>query len=107
MILQRTLVLEVGATDAEPQLPAILLVGAPISAHGERFPAAPASEWASPVLALVVGLKGSEVLERTRAWVADVVLATFGAAIAWKPHHGRRSYLRRCAAERIGASSVL
>ena len=42
VVLERPLVLEVGAADAEPELAAVLLVRAPVAAHGEPLAAAAA-----------------------------------------------------------------
>ena len=108
VILQAPLVFKIRATYAEPKLPAVLLVGPPVPSHGEGLAASAAREGPGSVLALVVGLQGSEVLERARSWVVDVVFAPLGAAVAWQPHQRRRCHLQACcAAERLRALAVL
>lgn len=62
VVLEGALVLEVGAAGAVPELAAVLLVGAPVAAHGERLAAFPAHEGLDPVLPLVVCLQRPEVL---------------------------------------------
>ena len=64
VVLERSLVLEVGAADAEPQLPTVLLVGAPVTAHCECLTAPTARERPHSVLALVMRLQCPKVLER-------------------------------------------
>ena len=66
VILERALVLEVGAAGAVPPAAAVLLVRAPVAAHGERLAALAAEEWLGTVPALVVRLQRPEVLERPR-----------------------------------------
>lgn len=90
VILERPLVLEVRAARAIPELATVLLVGPPVATHSERLAALPAHEGLDPVLALVVGLEGPEVLEWLRPRVVDVVLASRRTAVAWQPQHGRR-----------------
>lgn len=90
MVLERPLVLEIGPADAEPELPTVLLVGAPVSSNRKGLPALVAHERLGAVLALVVSLEGAEVLERLRPRVVDVVLAALSAAVAWHSKHGRR-----------------
>lgn len=82
--------LEIGTTDAEPQLPTVLLVGAPVSSNRKGLSTLVAYEGLGPMLSFVVGLESAEVLERLRSWVVDVVLATLSAAVAWDSQHGRR-----------------
>jgi hypothetical protein len=103
MVLERALVLEVGAAGAAPSAPAVLLVRAPVAAHGERLAAPAAEEGPGAVPALVVRLQGAEVLERPRTRVLHVVVATRRAAEARQAEHRRR--LR--AAERVRAATVL
>ena len=64
VVFEGALVLEVGAAGAVPELAAVLLVGAPVAAHGEGLAALAAHEGLDAVLALVVSLEGPEVLER-------------------------------------------
>jgi hypothetical protein len=90
VVLERALVLEVGAADAEPELAAVLLVSAPVAAHGEPLPAAPARVGPRAVLAPVVRLQRAEVLERPCARVLDVVAAALRAAVAGQAHQRRR-----------------
>ena len=89
VVLERPLVLEIGAAGAVPELPAVLLVRPPVAFDGEALGALPAGEGLRAVLALVVRLEGSEVLERLRARVVDVVLAPLRAAVARQPQHCR------------------
>ena len=89
MVLEGSLVLEIGAAGAEPELPAVLLVGAPVAAHRERLGALAARERLQAVLALVVGLERAEVLERPGARVEYAVPAARGAAETREPQHGR------------------
>nr|GLL32151.1 hypothetical protein DM860_009871 [Ipomoea trifida] len=84
VILQRPLVLEVGAADAEPEAPAVLLVGLPVASHREGLRALAARELLRPVLPLVVSLQRPEVLQGLRLRVADVVLAPLRAAKTWQ-----------------------
>lgn len=80
--------LEIGAAGAVPELAAVLLVSAPVSLDGEGFAAGfTADKGLGAVLALVVGLKSAEVLERLGAGVVDVVLAALGAAVAREAQH--------------------
>lgn len=95
--------LEVRPATAVPELATVLLVGSPVATHSERLAALSAHEGLDPVLALVVGLEGAEVLERLRPWVVDVVLAARRTAVARQPQHGRR--LRP--PQRLGSSPVL
>jgi hypothetical protein len=104
VVLERALVLEVGAADAEPELAAVLLVRAPVPAHGEPLPAAPARVGPRAVLAPVVRLQRAEVLERPRARVLDVVAAPLRAAVAGQAHQRRR---RRRRAHRDRAAQGL
>lgn len=85
MVLEGALVLEIGATDAVPKLATILLVRSPVPAHGERLTALAAHEGLEAMLALVVCLQGSEVLQRLGPRVVDVVAAPRCAAVARKP----------------------
>ena len=90
VVLERPLVLEVGAAEAVPYLAAVLLVRAPVALHGERLGALAAHERLAAVLPLVVRLKGPEILQGPRARVLDVVLAPRCAAVARQPQHRRR-----------------
>lgn len=103
VVLEGALVLEVRATDAEPELPAVLLVGAPVASHCECLAALAALEGLDAVLALVVGLQSAEVLEGLGPWVVDVVAAAGSTAVARQAKHG--GGLR--SAEGFGALSVL
>ena len=103
MVLERALVLELGAAEAVPELAAVLLVRAPVALDGQWLSAAAAAEGLGAVLALVVGLQGAEVLERPRPRVVDVVAATRRAAVARQPEHRRRLH----AAQRLRALAVL
>lgn len=86
VVLERPLVLEVGAADTEPELAAVLLVGSPVSPHGEGLLAVAAREGLGSVLALVVSLQCSEVLQRPRPRMRYVVPTPFCAAVAWHPN---------------------
>jgi hypothetical protein len=90
VVLEGALVLEVRAADAEPELPTVLLVRAPVAAHRERLAALAALEGLDAVLALVVRLQRAEVLEGFGARVVDVVAAPGRAAVARQTQHGRR-----------------
>ena len=90
VVLQRSLVLEVGATDAVPQFSTVLFMGSPISFHCEGLSALPAHERLDAVLPFVVSLEGPEVLQWLRSWMVYVVPAARRAAVARKPQHGRR-----------------
>ncbi|GER41103.1 glyceraldehyde-3-phosphate dehydrogenase A [Striga asiatica] len=92
MILERPLVLEIRATRTIPQLPAVLLVGPPVTAHGKGFSAFAADKGLDAVLPFVVGLKGAEVFKGLGTWVVNVVAAAWGATVAREPEHG--SWLR-------------
>lgn len=87
MVLEGSLVLEVGATKTVPNLAAVLLVGPPIALNGEGLAAFPAHEGLRAVLAFVVSLEGSEVLEGPCPRVVDVVLAPRRTAVARQPQH--------------------
>ena len=63
MILQRSLVLEVGAADAVPQFATVLLVGSPISLHRKGLTALAAHEGLDSMLPFIVSLEGPEVLQ--------------------------------------------
>jgi len=82
-------VLEVGATNAVPQLAAVLLVGPPVPPHGEGLAALAAHEGLDAVLPLVVRLECPEVFQGLRPGVVDVVPAPRGAAVARQPQHCR------------------
>ena len=103
VVLEGALVLEVGAAGAVPELAAVLLVGAPVAAHGEGLAALAAHEGLDAVLPAVVRLQRAEVLERPRPRVVDVVPAPRRAAVARQPQHRRR--LR--APQRLRALAVL
>jgi hypothetical protein len=103
VVLERALVLEVGAACASPAAAAVLLVRAPVAPHGERLAAPAAEEGPGAVPAPVVRLQGAEVLERPGPRVLHVVAAPRRAAEARQPEHRRR--LR--AAERVRAATVL
>jgi hypothetical protein len=103
VVLERALVLELGAAQAVPEPAAVLLVRAPVALHGERLAALAAQERLQPVLALVVRLQRPEVLERPRPRVVDVVAAPRRAAVARQPEHRRRLH----AAEGLRALAVL
>ena len=105
MVVEGSLVLEVGAAGAEPALAAVLLVRAPVALDGERLAAAAAAEVLVAVLALVVRLQGAEVLERARARVRHVVAAPGRAAVARQLQQRQRRRLR--ALERLRALAVL
>ena len=90
VVLERALVLELGAAEAVPEPAAVLLVRAPVALDGEGLAAAAAEEGLEPVLALVVRLQRAEVLERLGARVVDVVAAPRRAAVARQPQHRRR-----------------
>lgn len=64
VVLERPLVLEIGAARAVPELAAVLLVGSPVASDGEGLAAFPAHEGLDPMLPLVMCLESSEVLER-------------------------------------------
>lgn len=85
MVFKGAFVFEVRTTKAIPNLAAILLVGSPIAFDSEGLGAFSTSEGLDAVLALVMRLKGAEILERPRPWVVDVVFAASRAAIAWEP----------------------
>eukprot|EP01018_Ginkgo_biloba_P026390 Gb_38639 [translate_table: standard] len=95
--------LEIGATDAKPQLTAVLLVGPPISAHGKRLAALAAREGFYPVLPLVVRLQCAEILEGFRTRVVYVIPAPLCTAVTRQAEYSRR--LR--SSQRLGAFSVL
>lgn len=103
VVLEGSLVLELGAAEAVPEPAAVLLVGAPVALDGEGLAAAAAEEGLEAVLALVVRLQGAEVLERLGARVVHVVPAPRRAAVARQPQHRRRLD----AAQRLRALPVL
>lgn len=90
VVFQRPFVFEVGAADAKPELAAVLLVGPPVAAHGERLAALAAHEGLDAVLPLVMRLQGAEVFQWLRARVVNVVAASRSAAVARQAQHGRR-----------------
>lgn len=90
VIFERSLVLEVGAAGAVPELAAVLLVGSPVPPHRESLAAFPAHERLDAVLPLVMSLQGSEILERFGSGMVDVVPAAWRAAVARQPEHRRR-----------------
>jgi hypothetical protein len=106
VVVERALVLEVGAAGAEPALAAVLLVRAPVALDGEGLAAAAASEVLGAVLALVVRLQRAEVLERPRAWVGRVVAAPGRAAVARQLQQRQRRRLRALL-QRLRALAVL
>lgn len=87
VVLERPLVLKIGATNTKPELAAVLLVGAPVASDGEELGALAAGEGLGAVLALVVGLQGAEVLQGSGQRMRYVVPAPLRAAVAWQPHH--------------------
>lgn len=89
VVLEGALVLEVGATDAIPKLATVLLMGSPVTADSEGLATLSAGEGLQAVLALVVSLEGSKVLERLGSWVVYVVATPRRAAVARQPQHPR------------------
>lgn len=87
VVLERPLVLEVRAANAEPALAAVLLVGPPVALDGERLPALPAGEGLHPMLPLEMRLESPEVLQWLSPRMVYVVPATFFAAVAWYLQH--------------------
>ena len=87
MVFKGSLVLKIRATNAIPKLPTILLMSPPIPSNSKGFPTLPTHERLDPMLAFVVSLKGSEVLQGLGSWMVDVVAAPWRAAIAWQPKH--------------------
>ena len=83
VVFEGSLVLEVRTTGAEPALATILLVGSPVTFHGQQLPALATRKRLHPVLPLVMVLQRSEVFQRLRSRVAYVVLAPFCATVAW------------------------
>lgn len=64
MVFERPLVLEIGATKAVPDLSTVLLMCPPVAFHREWLGAFLAAEGLGAMLALVMSLESSEVLER-------------------------------------------
>lgn len=88
MVLERSLVLEVRTTVAQPEPPTVLLMGPPIALNGQELAALAAHEWLHPVLPFVMSLQGAEVLEWLCARAFDVVPAPQCATIAWDAKDG-------------------
>lgn len=63
VVFEGPLVLEIRAANAEPELPAVLLVCPPVTSYCKWLPTFPAPERLRAVLALVMCLQGSEVLQ--------------------------------------------
>ena len=96
MVLEGSLVLEIGAAGAEPELPAVLLVGAPVATHSEGLHATPpARVRLRPVLPLEVRLQSPQILERLRACVPHVIPAPHHAAVARRPHQNQALHHHR------------
>lgn len=87
MIFERPLVLEIRTTNAVPKLSTILLMGSPITPHGESFAAFSTHEGLDSMLSLVMGLKSTEIFEGFWSGVIDVVPAARCATIAGKFEH--------------------
>lgn len=85
MILERAFVLEVRSTCTEPKLSTVLLVGSPVPSHSKLFATLSAHEWLHAMLALVMGLKGAEILQWLCTRMIYVILAPLSTAIAWQP----------------------
>ena len=90
MILERSFVLELRPTAAEPKATAILLMGSPVSPDGKGLGAAATDEGLDAVFSFVMGLQSAEIFEGFGARMVDVVLAAERAAVAGKAEHSRR-----------------
>lgn len=86
-----------------PELPTILLVSPPIASHCKGFTAFPTHERLDPMLPLVMRLKRSEIFQRLRSRVIDVVPAPCRTAVTRQPKH--RCWL--CSPQRLWSFSVL
>ena len=87
VIFKRPLVLEIRATDAIPKLPTVLFMGPPITSHCKTLTTFSTHEGLDSMLPLVVCLKSSEIFKGLCSWVINVVPASWGTTIAWKPKH--------------------
>lgn len=98
MVFERSLVLEIRATNAKPSFAAVLLVCPPVSFHSQQLAASATLEGFHAMFPLVVSLKSSKIFERLGFRVVDVVLASLCAAIACYSHHSSRlpSFQRLC-----------
>jgi len=94
---------EVGATNAEPAFAAILLVGSPVTFHGQRLRALAARKGLGAMLPLEMRLKRSKVLQWLRTWVLDVVLAPSRATVAGNVQ--QRSWMGSL--QRVWSSAIL
>jgi len=84
MIFEGTLVLEIWATAAIPELPTVLLMGAPVAPDSKGFVALAAHERLDSVLAFVMCLKSAEVLQRFGPGMIYIISAPLRTAVAWK-----------------------
>ena len=103
MILERAFVLEVRSTCTEPKLSTVLLVGSPVPSHSKLFATLSAHEWLHAMLALVMGLKGAEILQWLCTRMIYVILAPLSTAIAWQPQH----CCGLCSSQRLRTFSIL
>lgn len=87
MILERSLMLEIRPANAEPQLPAVLLMRAPIPPHGKWLSTLAAAEGLRTMLTFVVRLKCPKILQWLRSWMLYVVLAPLSTAVTWQPEN--------------------
>lgn len=81
VILEGSLVLEVGPTSTIPKLATILLMGSPVPFDCKGFSTFPTHEGLGAMLSLEVGLEGPKVLQGLCSWVVNVVLAPLSTTI--------------------------
>ena len=82
VVLQGALVLKVRATNAEPQLPTILLMRAPVTPYCKCLTTFSTHERLDPVLSLVMCLQRPKIFQWFRPWVLDIVAAPLCTAVA-------------------------
>jgi len=83
VVLEGSLVLKIGPTNAIPKLATVLLMGSPVTSNRECLATFPTHEGLDAVLSLVVGLQGAEVFEGLSPRMVYVVPTPWCAAIAW------------------------
>ena len=83
VVFERPLVLEIRTTHTNPTYTTVLLMGSPVTFHGQPLPTLATRKALQAVLPLVMGLKCSEVFQGLGSWVFYVVLTPFFTAVAW------------------------
>lgn len=83
VIFEWSLMLKVRAAHTKPTLATIFLVGSPVAFHSQEFSTLATHERFKSMLPLIMCLQCSKIFQGLCSWVFDIVLAPFGATVAW------------------------